>query len=546
LLFYQHSFTTYNIAFSQIEWIDADSAIESVRRSSDIALIREAEWACHLGLTAIIIKCPLHLRVANLAKSINHILAVSQYLKIQIRLPLVFPIHSTLHHSGCVSEDNIRCHTVETNDHTSWQIWDQIRFMTNHNPRLGIALELSYDLPESIEMISQWSSEPITCIIIPISIFIKNKAGYPVLSKLYQEILITFLQKCKPSVLFSGKPRDHNTYHTYYQYIRYIYTKYYESLSSQERSFLSYNDTLQAPLQPLMDNLESQTYEVFENDIIKYHLYQQAIETALIDLCGKKEHNCYVQSYDTEGDNNDFGSDPLEHKRKRQYQWDGMTDLSIKNETVNHNRVVILVVGAGRGPLVHAAIEASHKLQQNFQLKIYAIEKNPNAVITLRNRKLTEHWENVDIYSCDIREWTPIEQADILVSELLGSWGDNELSPECIDYAERCLKRDGGISIPCQYNSYIAPLSSNKLFMCARDIGLMDPSQHNAGRFNRLGLDTPYVVKLSHCHEITCAKKLFSFYHPRKTIPDDYSNHSVDNTRYGIYVYKVTQPFIPK
>lgn len=33
------------------------------------------------------------------------------------------------------------------------------------------------------------------------------------------------------------------------------------------------------------------------------------------------------------------------------------------------------------------------------------------------------------------------EPVDILVSELLGSFGDNELSPECLDGAIRFLKR---------------------------------------------------------------------------------------------------------
>lgn len=33
------------------------------------------------------------------------------------------------------------------------------------------------------------------------------------------------------------------------------------------------------------------------------------------------------------------------------------------------------------------------------------------------------------------------EPADIIVSELLGSFGDNELSPECLDGAMRFLKR---------------------------------------------------------------------------------------------------------
>ena len=36
----------------------------------------------------------------------------------------------------------------------------------------------------------------------------------------------------------------------------------------------SYKDHLQVPLQPLMDNLESQTYDVFEKDPVKYSLYQ--------------------------------------------------------------------------------------------------------------------------------------------------------------------------------------------------------------------------------------------------------------------------------
>ena len=33
------------------------------------------------------------------------------------------------------------------------------------------------------------------------------------------------------------------------------------------------------------------------------------------------------------------------------------------------------------------------------------------------------------------------EPVDILISELLGSFGDNELSPECLDGAQKCLKR---------------------------------------------------------------------------------------------------------
>ena len=39
----------------------------------------------------------------------------------------------------------------------------------------------------------------------------------------------------------------------------------------------------QAPLQPLQDNLESQTYETFEKDGTKYAQYQAAVHAALLD-----------------------------------------------------------------------------------------------------------------------------------------------------------------------------------------------------------------------------------------------------------------------
>lgn len=48
------------------------------------------------------------------------------------------------------------------------------------------------------------------------------------------------------------------------------------------------------------------------------------------------------------------------------------------------------------------------------------------------------------------------------MSELLGSFSDNELSPECLDGAQRLLK-PGGISIPCSYTSFLAPITSCKM-----------------------------------------------------------------------------------
>lgn len=53
--------------------------------------------------------------------------------------------------------------------------------------------------------------------------------------------------------------------------------------------FLSYEDVLEIPLQPLYDNLDCYTYEIFEKDPVKYKLYQKAIEGALIDRVAEDE-----------------------------------------------------------------------------------------------------------------------------------------------------------------------------------------------------------------------------------------------------------------
>lgn len=55
-----------------------------------------------------------------------------------------------------------------------------------------------------------------------------------------------------------------------------------------------YEDYLQCPLQPLSDNLESQTYEVFEKDPIKYREYQRAVYQALLDRVSEENASTVV------------------------------------------------------------------------------------------------------------------------------------------------------------------------------------------------------------------------------------------------------------
>ena len=103
------------------------------------------------------------------------------------------------------------------------------------------------------------------------------------------------------------------------------------------------------------------------------------------------------------------------------------------------------------------------------------------------------------------------------MSELLGSWGDNELSPECLDGAQKCL-RDTGVSIPSRYTSYLAPISSTLLWTCVK---AMPPARDVASY-----LDSPFVVKLHNYHALSPSKELFTFEHPNHAQP-------IDNRRYA-------------
>ena len=118
-----------------------------------------------------------------------------------------------------------------------------------------------------------------------------------------------------------------------------------------------------------------------------------------------------------------------------------------------------MVLGAGRAPLVKSTFKAA--FESNRNIFVYAIEKNPNAIATI-NTYLHQNKASVKdklrVVCDDIRTWQPPELADIIFSELLGSFADNELCPEILDMAQRLLK-EGGLNIPYQYSSFATPIS---------------------------------------------------------------------------------------
>lgn len=69
------------------------------------------------------------------------------------------------------------------------------------------------------------------------------------------------------------------------------------------------------------------------------------------------------------------------------------------------------------------------------------------------------------------------------------------------------IHADDGVSIPCSYTSYLAPLSSSKLYNEVRGCRERDkdPECH---------FETPYVVRLHNFHQLAEPKACFTFKHP--------------------------------
>ncbi|XP_014261585.1 protein arginine N-methyltransferase 5 [Cimex lectularius] len=447
------------------DYIDVDSSCEEVRKESEEIFLQEFMYALHLGLPAVTLTLDSQPK-PNLARLIYNQSIHEYQISIWIHVPMVSPQ---------VLADDYRQDKI-CDDSDPWDWWNNFKLMCNSDKRLGVALQVTADLP-SEEVITRWFGEPIKVIVIPTSIFLTNKKGFPVLSLAHQ----AFIRRCAYfgyQMLLNGNSK-HSSIKHYLQYLNHLYqtSTQHENTAPYSKGF---EDHLQIPLQPLMDNLESSTYEVFERDPVKYTEYKRAIFKALQDRVPDNEASTNVQ--------------------------------------------VVMVVGAGRGPLVNAALEAAVKAER--KIRCYAVEKNPNALVTLFSLKAEEWGEKVEVVGSDMRVWEAPEKCDILVSELLGSFGDNELSPECLDGAQKFLK-DDGISIPCKYTSYLCPTQSSKLFNEARATNTGDKPQ--IAKF-----EMPYVVYQVNTYTIAPAKSLFTFIHPNK-------DKNQDNRRYGILKFHVEQ-----
>ncbi|KAJ2856506.1 Protein arginine N-methyltransferase 5 [Coemansia erecta] len=381
-------------------------------------VVRQMEYASYIGLRRVMVPGPA---------ADTCLAAYSQMLL------------AAMHSDSGVSALTLRLQADE-------ESWEKLAARARAvRPQHGsLALDLSRECD-----IEQWRAEPVQLAVVPEPMFTANPSGYPVLWRKDQEIVRRLSEiGAAIAVRHSGDASD------CVRYLRHL-TQAADKSAAQEATDL-YRDVLQVPLQPLMNHLESVTYETFEADLPKYDAYEIAIRSAL-EACAKSQP-------------------------------------------------VLMVAGAGRGPLVSRALAAATSLGRS--VRMVAIEKNPGAMVTLQRRNASEWNGAVELVHGDMRMCEPSARADILISELLGSFGDNELAPECMDAAVARLVQLDGVSIPSRYTAYAAPLSSSLLHARA--------SKNTDG----YGLETPYVVNVHAARVLAPTQRVWSFDHsPAKGSP---------------------------
>ncbi|KAJ4826141.1 Protein arginine N-methyltransferase 1.5 [Turnera subulata] len=450
-------------------WIDLDAEDETLRVDSETTLKQEIAWASHLSLQACLLPSPKVTSCANYARCVNQILQGLPNMQLWLRIPLVK-----------TDEDAMDENSRKIVD--SWEVWNSFRLLCEHHSQLSIALDIMGSLP-SVSSLGRWFGEPVRAAMITTNCFLTNARGYPCLSKSHQNLVTAFLNH-SIQVVISGKPLhsvpgsglasngsnvnnqsvpssfSHLSHplKSYLDYIGFLFQKM-DPLSEQELLKLGFRDCLRSPLQPLMDNLKAYTYENFEKDSMKY---------IQILLYHRVEHS--------------MGSLRVLH--------------------VCQCCKVLMVVGAGRGPLVRASLQAAEETGR--KIKVYAVEKNPNAVVTLHSLVKLEGWEDiVTIISCDMRHWNAPEEADILWTHRTTT-GFQKLRS----------------TLELWYTSFIQPVTASKLYS---DVKSNKDIMH---------FESAYTVKLHNIARLAPPQPLFTFNHP------DYSAKK-SNERYKKLRFKM-------
>ena len=119
---------------------------------------------------------------------------------------------------------------------------------------------------------------------------------------------------------------------------------------------------------------------------------------------------------------------------------------------------------------------------------------------------------DITIVSKDLLNFNPPEKADLLISNHLGSFGDDQLLPEQLDKARKWLKKDG-CCIPSKVTSHINPVMSSTLYNQLRfEHKCKDRREVHAANPAFFATEQLYSTDFSgDVYHIAEAKQLFAF-----------------------------------
>ncbi|SPQ27418.1 a0500d45-dec7-454a-906a-68302402b5f8 [Thermothielavioides terrestris] len=480
-------------------WIDLCSPDPHVSSLSRQVLNLEAAYANFCGARTIIVPGPRQddssRGIAQYARAIREALNVANRANIIIHMPMYrepgleekAETLSTIFGPENGPEAGAK---KEIDLFSAWDSWNTIRSMCNYSMRLFVAIRIPRRVPEKA-LQERWFAEPLHYLTIGAETFQPNRAGHPSLSKHHQDMINRYMRLRNPPwlILCDVGPRPEElavlpdptaaefpslaeanqalrenrrphmpSLNAHVGYMKHLERQQPPFSAMETPALMSFQDWLQPPLQPLADNLESATYEVFEGDPVKYDQYEKAITEAMIEWKDLKKPTSTATP-----------------------------------ENPSSPELVVTVAGAGRGPLVTRALRAAEKTGTPIQ--IWALEKNQDAFVYLLRKNRLEWNNQVTLVKTDMRGWEGprlkgredvIGKVDILITELLGSFGDNELSPECLDGIQRHIARPHGISIPHSYTAHLSPISTPRLFADLSSRVVSDPN----------AFETPWVVRL--------------------------------------------------
>lgn len=270
-------------------------------------------------------------------------------------------------------------------DEDGWSRFDAARRFLGHHRQIHVALDVRGDPPEE-DVVRRWCAEPVEALVAEVA----------------HEALAPLFRSVAERVIVDGSGLE--------PALAAVHRAAWADVPERERHAAGFAADAIVPVEPLGDDLPSETYELIESDDVKYRAYREAMTQVLAE----------------------------------------------------RKRALVAVVGAGRGGLVHEVVGATQRT--GADVRLLALEKNPGAVRTLKARNDREWNGSVEVIDADMRDWSPPEPLDVVVSELLGGFGDNELSPECLAPVERHLA-EGAVMVPGAYTSYVAPVHAAPMSM---------------------------------------------------------------------------------